>query len=284
MKRFSNRQGLRPVRVELQITDVDPGLRAKLWNVLKKHYWDFAYSQLGTMREMSFNQYLENLFHNFLKKPVDLIPSTWSSRYEYLRNLFFGFEWYEVYDFIEFTADSFLGGETSKSFRRECNSVLEEELSGFRFVADQIAPITDEQEIATIEQAIARTSNISSVRVHLAHALELLSDKKQPDYRNSIKESISAVEALCRIVAKKEKATLGDALKSFSPGLELHPALSGAFDKLYGYTNDASGIRHALMDVPNLHQEDALFMLISCSSFISYLIAKCSRMGKRLDI
>jgi len=44
----------------------------------------------------------------------------------------------------------------------------------------------------------------------LSRALELLSDRKQPDYRNSIKESISAVEATCQVFASKSRATLGD--------------------------------------------------------------------------
>lgn len=54
--------------------------------------------------------------------------------------------------------------------------------------------------------------------------------------------------------------------------VKLHPALKGAFDKLYGYTSSNSGIRHALVDdsIP-VCSEDARFMLISCSAFINYL-------------
>ena len=40
-----------------------------------------------------------------------------------------------------------------------------------------------------------------------------MTDRKTPNYRNSIKESISAVEALCKIITENEKATLGKALK-----------------------------------------------------------------------
>jgi len=53
----------------------------------------------------------------------------------------------------------------------------------------------------------------------------------------------------------------------------LHPALKDGFTKLYGYTNDDDGIRHAMLDEPNIDQSDAKYFLLSCTSFINYLKA-----------
>lgn len=75
--------------------------------------------------------------------------------------------------------------------------------------------------------------------------MQLLTNKKNPDYRNSIKESISAIEALCKIKTNDDKATLRKALNLIEQKYGLHPALKGAFEKLYGYSSDADGIRHA---------------------------------------
>ncbi len=55
--------------------------------------------------------------------------------------------------------------------------------------------------------------------------------------------------------------------------------LSRAFRQLYGYTSDANGIRHALLDESNLDFEDAKFMLVSCSAFINYLKGKAIKAG-----
>ena len=109
------------------------------------------------------------------------------------------------------------------------------------------------------------------VSTHIRLALEKLSDRSKPDYRNSIKESISAVEAACKLISGDDKATLTPALRKISG---LHPALIQAFEKLYGYTCDAEGIRHALTEEENLDQNDAKYMLIACSAFVNYLIAK----------
>lgn len=246
------------------------------------HCWEKAESQYPISSYPSIYKYLRRLWHNFFKDPLDTMPQYWHEAYDIIRPRFFSFPWNQVYDFIEFTANFYPASSRNEEFRVACNHVLEEELSGYRFVADQIAPITSDQEIRSIESAQKDASNLPGVIAHLQQALVLLSDRKQPDYRNSIKESVSAIEAICRVIAKNPKATLSEALKAFGSKVVLHPALSSAFDKLYGYTSDAHGIRHGLLDSPNLQQEDAIFMLVSCSAFVSYLIAKCARAGLKL--
>ena len=44
--------------------------------------------------------------------------------------------------------------------------------------------------------------------------------------------------------------------------------------KLYGYTSDEGGIRHAMLDEPNLTSADARYFLLSCTSFVNYLKAQ----------
>ncbi|HKQ88724.1 MAG TPA: hypothetical protein VJS43_18355, partial [Candidatus Acidoferrales bacterium] len=93
---------------------------------------------------------------------------------------------------------------------------------------------------------------------------------------------ISAVEAACRIVAEDPKATLGKALSKLeTQGLAIHKAQKDAFNKLYGYTSDADGIRHALLDEPKLTYGDAQFMLITCSAFVNYLITLADAATRR---
>ena len=130
--------------------------------------------------------------------------------------------------------------------------------------------------VQEIEQALE--NRYAPVRAHIEEALNLMSDRKAPNYRNSIKESISAVEATCNLLAGK-KVTLGQCLKDVKRKIGLHSALENAFSSLYGYTSSAEGIRHALMDESTLSFDDAKFMLVSCSAFVNYLISKASKAG-----
>ena len=109
--------------------------------------------------------------------------------------------------------------------------------------------------------------------MHINKAIELFSNKQSPDYENVIKESITAVETMCSIIVGN-KTTLGEALKELEDnGVNIHPSLKTAFSKLYGYTSDGNGIRHA-GDIggKNSTFSEAKFMLISCSAFVNYLI------------
>jgi hypothetical protein len=121
--------------------------------------------------------------------------------------------------------------------------------------------------------------SLRPVSTHIETALKLLSDRNRPDYRNSMKESISAVEALCKIIAQNDKATLGPALDAVAAKTKLHPKLQDGFKALYGYTSDDHGIRHALKDDSQPNEEDARFLLVICSAFVNYFAEKARKTG-----
>jgi len=281
---FSQRNGLKSVKNVIQVNSMDQDLRNGLWNLLEIRYldllrdpnpiWDFIYEKYEKVLTL-----LNEIWFSFFKEPLDTMPNDSLKIYNIIRKYFFDAEWYEVYDFIEFVANNYPDDNLNKDFMEDCNLVLKRELSGYRFVGGKITPITAEEEISEIEESLERSETLKGVNIHLKTALDLLSNRESPDYRNSIKESISAVEAICRIIAGDEKATIGKALDTVSSVYNLHPALKKAFNNLYGYTSDADGIRHSLLDEPNVDFEDAKFMLVVCCAFVNYMISKMPIFG-----
>jgi hypothetical protein len=191
--------------------------------------------------------------------------------YEILRDFFFEYEWYEVYDFLEFVVQNHPQDRQHEQCMQTCNAFLEREVSTYRFVDARIIRIVSEEEIAAIEEALH--VKVSPVREHLNRALQMFADRRYPNYRNSIKESISAVEALVMTVTQSDKGTLGDLLKALERQNKLHPALKAAFSSLYGYTSDADGICHTLLDEDRVTFGQAKFMLVACSAFTGYVSA-----------
>ena len=152
------------------------------------------------------------------------------------RAYFFDCSWFEVYDFIEFVAKNHMHDTDFKDgFTRACNQLFEKEMSGYRFVDGLVTRITEAQELDEIQEAIDEGQG--PVSQHLRRALELLSDRTAPDYRNSIKESISGVESLVATTVR-DRGTLGQLIKRLEDEIGLHPALKNAFSSLYGYTSD----------------------------------------------
>jgi len=285
MKLFSQRKGFKPIKSVMQVDSMDSELKNGLWDALTIFYWNQVKKRgFSSYDYGKINILLKILWHSYFKQPLDTLNNNWPNTRKKIRDYFFNCKWYEVYDFIEFIAYSYPDKDDSVNpeFMDFCNSVLEDELSAYRFVGGRITQITSEVEVSEIEKALEISKPLKAVNTHLRRALDLLADRKSPDYRNSVKESISAVEAICNLITKEKKATLGQSLKKIEKKVSLHPALKSAFSSLYGYTSDAEGIRHALLDEPNLSFEDAKFMLVSCSAFVNYLISKASKAGIKI--
>ena len=273
--KFSERKGLKPVRTELQVDSISEELRASLWNVLHIVLWDregFVHTNYGTAAIFPLAKFLQ--FEHF-KRPIDKLPNFGVKVLDYLRDHFFSCEWQIVYEFVSDVCLYYRRDDPQLAGRIEkfANHVLANHLAGYRFLKGEVVDVTDPAELESLEEALSDGS-FPGVAAHLKAALKHLSNKDSPDYRNSIKESISPVEAMAQAVSGDSKATLGDALKVLEKDGKLHAALKAGFSGLYGYTNDAHGIRHAMMDEPDLTAADAKYFLLSCTSFVNYLKSK----------
>ncbi|MCH8010472.1 MAG: hypothetical protein IIA61_00735 [Candidatus Marinimicrobia bacterium] len=269
MKLFSERENLNTVKDTIQIDSVDDKLRTALWNTVSRKYWvhqpNTAYHRIPPY----LKEFMVRIWERLLERPLDEMGETWYAIRADIYRHFFNCEWNKVYDFIDYIAEIETVIEQRNDYINECNIILEREQSAYRFVGMTIVKITSDEEIEAVENALEDGEVYSQ---HINTALELLADRESPDYRNSIKESISAVESICKTYTGKRNFL--DALKIIKEKNKLHPALEGAFKKLYGYTSDADGIRHALLEESNLDYNDAKFMLVICSAFINYLKIK----------
>ncbi len=134
-----------------------------------------------------------------------------------------------------------------------------------------IQPAATPEEGAAIRNALEdiRAVELQGAESHLRESGRLIN---AGDWAGSVRESINAVESVARRIAP-EAQTLGSALKKMG---KLHPALKEAFSSLYGYTSDEQGIRHARLDeaASPAQQDEAVFMLGACASFVSYMLRK----------
>jgi hypothetical protein len=257
---FSVRHGYQSSR-EIQIKSIDKDLRTRLWNIV--------YDLLDD------EEYIKSIWRDFHKRNADALDyGNIDVHIDWLKREYESLDWYRIYDLLEFIVSNMDAG-TLSGFIDECNRILRAENSGYRFINNKISPITTEQEILEIDNSLKLSDGIG---LHLEQALDLYSDRTNPDYRNSIKESISAVEAMCKKISKSDM-TLGKALVTIEKNqiIEIAPPLKQAFEKIYGYTSSSDGIRHALTDMKYVDEEDARFMLVACSAFVNYLQTKADK-------
>ena len=302
---FSDRNGINKLNTEIQLTDFDAHTRTAILNAL-----NYIYSTIDKISQ----GYASSNERTWTKFYLDIVAEVYSEEVkdascydldrlqpvveDYMRSTILSDSFDGVLTLIEYIlnwlSDNFANRQaiidyndytqdtpTSGHYRQYqfdekqyMNKVFEKEFVGYRFVGENIVAITDEVEIKEIAQSL--DIKFKGCKAQIQKALRLLSDRNKPDYKNSIKESISAVESICAIIMNNPKATLGQALKRLEDkGVKMHTALKSAFSSLYGYTSDEGGIRHSEgMFESNVTFEEAKFMLVSCCAFANYLIAE----------
>ena len=265
MRRFSERNGYADVPQEMRLETVSRPLKNMLWNAI---HMSVNWEKYGVISLAMWN--------TFYKLPVDSRPigQTWDGGPDYapcwseIRTRYFESNWAQVYDHLEF----FL--QTGVVKADLINRILTEEGAAYRVIDGHICAITSGDEIAALENAIKPREKFQATAGHFQTALAHLANRENPDLRNVIKESITALEATAKVISGKDNVTLGDALAILEKQGRVDTALKKGFSAIYGWSNGPSGIRHAMSDgAQQIDRDDAKFYLILCSAFSNYLEA-----------
>ena len=264
--------GHRAIRSLSQTDDLDQDTRTELWNVTNQ-IRDVLQGPSCAIQAKIQTRLITAVWKWEFKKPVDERPSdgiVWTR----IKTTILDGEWYEVLDLIEKLvgylkrfADAWTDGLLTPLVEGY-NDRFRHFLVGYRFIGLEITPIDTTAQADAVAEAIDATKGISGARHAFEQAVNLLSDRQNPDYPNSIKESISAVEAVVKKVTGE--GTLGAGLKKLKgAGLSIHPSLELAWSKMYGWTSNDAGIRHGDIEAADADQALAKYVLVTCSVFVS---------------
>lgn len=292
---FSDRNGINSISSEIQYESFDERTRIVFCNrfrqILDTIGWSIEHFRHAQLR--GWYDLYEDVLENVYCLEMKYISDSESDFYDYIESTIKNDSYDAVLTVIEYvlswTRKNFISRrplsktiDTPDGVKYETtdvdeyaffNSVFEEECVGYRFLGNRIVQITDGIEIDEIETA--SNCDFGGCRTHINNAISFLADRQKKDYKNCIKESISAVESICKVIVGNEHATLGDALKELERKRDLKGPLKAAFEKLYVYTNDKGGIRHADgLFSSDASFEEAKFMLVCCSAFVNYLISE----------
>lgn len=157
---------LEPIR-KLQIGKMNIQLRNALWNVI----YDSFFHKRTFYSGWSASEYpslFEQLYDTMFNVRIDDFQIEQKQVHAELKKRFFKLKWNEVYDLIEFIAENL----SHISFKNKCNKALEREFSGYRFIGNQITPISNDEELKEIEAAIMHPVEV--VTVHIKKSLALM--------------------------------------------------------------------------------------------------------------
>ncbi len=264
---------------KLQLSSMNDDLRHSLWNVHEYCFDKISSNKDAGSGKKALNHLLESYWEDFFKQPIfDFRLACYlSQRRDDVRKLYYKLPWYKVYSFIEFTADyldCFIEG-SHQFFIEDCNFYLQRENSAFRFIGDSVSPIISPAEISNIEKGLTIGDEAAQ---HIASALALLANNGRDQSRESVAQSVAAVEAIVKKVTNKPNAQLGELYKVLP--LPSHHQFRQALHNLYNYTSGKDGIRHALTETSEpVSRSLARFMLVTCSAFVNLIRAESELIG-----
>jgi hypothetical protein len=250
---FEQAEGFAPLPAQLDRKVMSKELRAKLWayvhSVLGPAYADILH------RKGRWHTILIDLHVNHYHSRIDKYNQ--NGIIDRLGNVFEKEAYQKVYGWLEAVLKH---DHCPPDFPGRIQNILEECRAPYRIDDDVIWPLASTEEADAVKQAIVALAppRFSGARSHLKNAGSKLT---QGDYAGSVRESISAVESIARVL--EPTGDLAKALTILEQKAKLHPALKRAFLSLYGYTSDEKGIRHSLLSEEEaaVDEIDAVFFI-----------------------
>ena len=271
---FEQAEGAEPLPVQLQLKEVSPELRARLWAVLHDQlrkatagdHMGYAEPWIdGGWREILRGRHVFRLH-----RPVDEFDKRAATQIAEVKMILMRGDYVAIYGFLTWVIRH---QECPSHVLPQLQSALSKSHAAWRITERTFVPVGSEEDAAVVARtfAVLRNSEFRGARTHLKQAAELVSSG---DWGGSVKQSIDAIESVVRMIAGA--STLGDAIKALERRGQLNSQLKEALSKLYGYTNSEHGVRHSLLEQPgvNVDEQDALFMFGACAAFITYMIGK----------
>jgi hypothetical protein len=203
--------------------------------------------------------------------------NAWSALTEHLKSC----TWLDFYDFVELLGKQLIKYEENLpfsetdhfvSYQAKLNALFEEDRIGWSLnekseLHRQIPRALASRVKSTADQL---SDSYANARIHYQKAITYL--YQHPiDEANSIKEIVSALESVSKVLAPKA-STLGDAIKHLRKQENYSSHLLDALEKLYIYSNATPLVRHGHVGGRRPPLAEAELSLHIGVAFIRYLM------------
>lgn len=244
--------------------EIDKRLRSGLWAPFYfffEKYVDEEYLEGHFLTDPANSMMIREFTlrrHNFINEYKEYFEK--KEFYEKWSTFFKKGDYIEIFDLITFIVRD---RDCPDSLIKAISDALEEPYSPYRLSieAKTIFPAVGPEQSQILKQDLktAFASPFQGSKAHLQASLEALGNA---DYRATVREAIHSVESAVRDFTGDTNATLSKAIKRLVSEFGIHKALADAFDKLYAYSSDEKGIRHALVleDNDKVGLDEAIFL------------------------
>ena len=280
---FSQREGKESLPTPMKLGNLSTKFRNLVWFTIDKEISRSTRistdSLLNTEKYYSENSFIDKIIYKYsfdiCQFPHDEISKNPSAQADFIRAIILEEPYDKVLTLVEYIirhpiCDDMLKSSLCGLFQPGLIAYSVQKIDDMLTIVPYVSEEVGEavlQSLQTIED-----KGSAGAKTHLRTATKFIN---AGDYANAVRESICAVESIACTISPEANNQLKPALDALArAGVLNHPALQNALIKLYGYTSDESGIRHALLnkDTANIDVDDAVFMFGACANFSAYLV------------
>lgn len=268
---FSKRYRLRPTPEGLMYEDVPERARVGLYHIVEN------FMEREKYRSAFFVLYKEICMALRITRDRHIDGNYRASIA--LETLIRGCQWWQFYDICEVVWAALYSSYSSRDqdeFSTQVNTLFREEQLGFEFKDGKAEKVGAGFIDAKIKEAryLLKEPEFKGADEQFEKAIKHLNVRPNPDVENCIKDAVSAIESVGRIIVKNDKALLSDIIKDMVKNEIIPKPLDQAIQKVYAYRGDQPGVAHGLVGASKVTIDEAEFVLAMSAAIIIYLAKK----------
>ncbi len=273
---FSKRYNLRPTPDGLMYENVPERPRIGLYHIIEKYF--------GGEYQRKYSELYGNICVALRIPHERRIGVYDSERTPYIEKIINTCLWWQFYDICEVMWDTISSGDFVSEigkFSKEVNELFREEQLGFKLSNGKVQKIGSGFIDANINETrfLLKEPEFKSADELFEKAIKALNERPKPDVENCIKDAVSAIESIARILTNNEKALLSDFIKESVQNNVIPKPLDQTFQKIYAYRGNEPGVAHGAIKPSKVTEDEAELVLAMSAAMIIYLVKKRSQLS-----
>ena len=273
---FSKRYNLRPTPEGLMYEDVPERARVGLYHLVERFF--------GREHQEGYpNLYQEICVALRIPRKRKLGPFPPYGASLEIETLIENCEWHQFYDICETSWASlpfeYWREKERNEFSEQVNALFREEQLGFEFRDGKVEKVGSGFIDSQIKEAryLLKEQEFKGADTQFEKAIRALNVRPNPDVENCVKDAVSAIESVGRIIVNDEKALLSNIIKDLARKDVIPKPLDEAIQKIYAYRGDQPGVAHGLVGASKVTVDEAEFVLAMSAAAITYLVKRRSK-------
>jgi len=186
--------------------------------------------------------------------------------------------WWRFYDLCELIFQYLRSKNRpyGDQFSELLNSLFVDEQLGFEMKNGKVEKVGSGFIDAKIKEAryLLKEPEFKGADEHFEKAIKALNVRPNPDVENCVKDAVSAIESVGRIIVNDEQALLSDIIKDMVAKGIIPKPLDQTIQKVYAYRGNQPGVAHGAVGASKVTIDEAEFVLAMSAAMIIYLVKK----------